>query len=119
MKVLTRTMTKRERQVLCFIRRYFDRFGWAPSYRDIGKGIGLQSVGDVHRYLHRLEALGFLFLGGNPRQIQVVDVEVEDKPCPLCWDHDCPNPAKCVCEPDSGFAAYHPRCDFDYFRVGA
>lgn len=46
--------------ILNFIADYTNRFGYAPSYREIGCGVGLKSVSSVHRHVHRMIEAGML-----------------------------------------------------------
>ena len=40
--------------ILCVIREYSKQHGYAPSYREIGVGVGLKSTSSVHRYIQEL-----------------------------------------------------------------
>ncbi len=52
-----RTTPARER-VLAFIRAYNAEHGYAPTVREIGRGVGLRSPGTIHGILARLEREG-------------------------------------------------------------
>src|SRR3954451_14417421 len=53
-------LTKRQREVFDFIKRYSGEHGYPPTVRDIGKAIGLTSSSTVHAHLSNLEKLGLL-----------------------------------------------------------
>jgi repressor LexA len=53
-------LTKRQREIFDFIKRYSSEHGYPPTVRDIGKAIGLTSSSTVHAHLSNLERLGLL-----------------------------------------------------------
>lgn len=53
-------LTKRQREVFEFIKRYSAKHGYPPTVRDIGKAIGLASSSTVHAHLANLEKIGLL-----------------------------------------------------------
>jgi repressor LexA len=53
-------LTKRQQEILDFIRRYGAEHGYPPTVRDIGKAVGLASSSTVHQHLANLEQLGLL-----------------------------------------------------------
>ena len=53
-------LTKRQKEIFDFIRRYASKHGYPPTVRDIGKAIGLGSPSTVHAHLANLEKLGML-----------------------------------------------------------
>ena len=42
-------------RVLEYVTGYFDQYGYAPSYREIGRAVGLYSSSSVHRYIKMLK----------------------------------------------------------------
>ena len=54
------SLTKRQREIFDFIKRYSSDHGYPPTVRDIGKAIGLTSSSTVHAHLANLEKLGLL-----------------------------------------------------------
>jgi repressor LexA len=54
------SLTKRQREIFDFIKRYSSEHGYPPTVRDIGKAIGLTSSSTVHAHLANLEKLGLL-----------------------------------------------------------
>jgi SOS-response transcriptional repressor LexA len=74
-------MTPRERDLLDYVQAHRQQHGGVPpSYREIGRGIGIKSVGGVARILGQLEAKGFVRLTkGRKRSIEVLTVEPSER----------------------------------------
>lgn len=53
-------LTKRQREILDYVRRYVGEHGYPPTVRDIGGAVGLTSSSTVHAHLANLEKLGVL-----------------------------------------------------------
>ena len=53
-------LTKRQREIFEYVKRYGEEHGYPPTVRDIGKAIGLTSSSTVHAHLANLEKLGLL-----------------------------------------------------------
>ena len=53
-------MSKREQDVLDFIRSYRNEYGQSPSIREIGAGIGLHSTSSIQKYIRSLTEQGYL-----------------------------------------------------------
>ena len=72
-------LTKRQQEILDFIKRYSVRHGYPPTVRDIGKAVGLASSSTVHAHLANLEKLGLLRRDpSKPRAIELLDRMRED-----------------------------------------
>jgi repressor LexA len=66
-------LTKRQKEIFDFIKRYSDSHGYPPTVRDIGKAIGLTSSSTVHAHLSNLEKVGLLRRDpSKPRAIEVL-----------------------------------------------
>ena len=66
-------LTKRQKEIFDYIKRYSDRHGYPPTVRDIGKAIGLTSSSTVHAHLSNLEKVGLLRRDpSKPRAIEVL-----------------------------------------------
>ena len=66
-------LTKRQREIFDFVKRYGEEHGYPPTVRDIGKAIGLTSSSTVHAHLANLEKLGMLRRDPTkPRAIEVL-----------------------------------------------
>jgi repressor LexA len=67
-------LTKRQREIFEFIKRYSAQYGYPPTVRDIGKAVGLASSSTVHAHLANLEKLGLLRRDpSKPRAIELLD----------------------------------------------
>ncbi len=76
----TRELTKRQQQILDFVRAEIHRRGFPPSVREIGEAVGLSSSSTVHSHLAALEAKGFLRRDpSKPRALEVLDYRDADR----------------------------------------
>ena len=67
------TLYQRERQILDFITQFIQRFGYAPTLKEIAESVGLKSVATVHEHVDRLRQKGFIKkLDGTNRGLEVV-----------------------------------------------
>ena len=72
-------LTKRQQEIVDFIRRYSARHGYPPTVRDIGKAVGLASSSTVHQHLANLERFGLLRRDpSKPRAIELLDRAVTE-----------------------------------------
>jgi repressor LexA len=66
-------LTKRQKEIFEFIRRYATKHGYPPTVREIGKAVGLTSSSTVHAHLANLEKIGLLRRDPTkPRAIEVL-----------------------------------------------
>jgi repressor LexA len=66
-------LTKRQQEIFDFIRRYWDRYGYPPTVREIGKAVGLASSSTVHAHLANLEKYGLLKRNpAKPRALELL-----------------------------------------------
>jgi repressor LexA len=66
-------LTKRQKEIFDFIRRYAAKTGYPPTVREIGKAVGLHSSSTVHAHLANLEKAGLLRRDpSKPRAIEVL-----------------------------------------------
>lgn len=69
-----RELTKRQTQILDFVRAEIHRRGYPPSVREIGEAVGLSSSSTVHSHLAALEAKGHIRRDPTkPRALEVLD----------------------------------------------
>jgi len=69
-------ITKRQKQVLDFVKSFKNRKGYAPSLEEIKRHLGLSSVSTAHYHVQALEHLGYLKKEENqPRTIDVYETE--------------------------------------------
>src|ERR1700749_1673163 len=67
-------LTKRQKEIFDFIRKYAAKSGYPPTGREIGKAVGLASSSTVHAHLANLEKLGLLRRDpSKPRAIELLD----------------------------------------------
>lgn len=73
-------LTKRQTQILDFIRAEIHRRGFPPSVREIGEAVGLSSSSTVHSHLAALETKGFIRRDpSKPRALEVLDYRDTDR----------------------------------------
>lgn len=74
-----RELTRRQEEILDFIRAEIHRRGYPPSVREIGEAVGLSSSSTVHSHLAALEAKGYLRRDpSKPRALEVLDFRDTD-----------------------------------------
>lgn len=72
-KHLSVDLTKRQKEIFDFIRRYLRKYGYPPTVREIGKALGLHSPSTVHAHLAKLEQIGLLRRDpSKPRAIELM-----------------------------------------------
>jgi len=75
-------VSKRQEDILAFIKEEVRTKGYPPSVREIGEAVGLASSSTVHGHLARLESKGLIRRDPTkPRAIEILDME-EDVPVP-------------------------------------
>lgn len=63
----------RERQLLDFITQFIQRYGYAPTLKEIGDAIGMHSPATVHEHVDRLRIKGYIKkLDGTARGLEVL-----------------------------------------------
>ena len=67
-------LTKRQQEIVDYIKRYSAKYGYPPTVRDIGKAVGLALSSTVHAHLANLERIGLLRRDPTkPRAIELLD----------------------------------------------
>ncbi|MFG6148822.1 transcriptional repressor LexA [Halobacillus sp. B23F22_1] len=75
-------LSKRQQEILDYIKEQVLLKGYPPSVREIGQSVGLASSSTVHGHLSRLEKKGFIRRDPTkPRAIEVIELE-EDSSIP-------------------------------------
>lgn len=65
-------LTKRQKTILEFVRKFIETNRYAPSFEEIKKHFKLSSVSTVHHHIHNLEKEGYIKRGQNePRSISI------------------------------------------------
>lgn len=73
-------LTKRQQQILDYIRKCIEVKHYPPSVREIGQAIGLSSPSTVHAHLNALEAKGYIRRdGAKSRSMVITGAEQEHK----------------------------------------
>lgn len=71
-------LSKRQQEILDFIKKEVKEKGYPPSVREIGQAVGLASSSTVHGHLSRLESKGLIRRDPTkPRAIEILEVEDE------------------------------------------
>jgi repressor LexA len=67
-------LSKRQQEILDFIKKEVQTKGYPPSVREIGEAVGLASSSTVHGHLARLESKGLIRRDPTkPRAIEILD----------------------------------------------
>lgn len=65
-------LTKKQKTILEFVRKFIETNRYAPSFEEIKKHFKLSSVSTVHHHIHNLEKEGYIKRGQNePRSISI------------------------------------------------
>ncbi|RID86925.1 transcriptional repressor LexA [Peribacillus asahii] len=69
-------LSKRQQDILNFIKEEVQKKGYPPSVREIGEAVGLASSSTVHGHLSRLESKGLIRRDATkPRAIEILDLD--------------------------------------------
>ena len=71
-------LTKRQEEVLSFLRRFTIKNGYPPSVREIGAAVGLSSSSTVHAHLQSLENKGLIKRDASSARALVILVDMDD-----------------------------------------
>jgi repressor LexA len=72
-------LSKRQQDILAFIKEEVRSKGYPPSVREIGEAVGLASSSTVHGHLARLESKGLIRRDPTkPRAIEVLDLSLSN-----------------------------------------
>ena len=103
-------LTRRQNDVLNYIKKYISEHGYPPATREIGQAIGLSSPATVHTHIKKLEDAGCIKKTNSKfRTIELlVDNEYENKKkdvikVPLLGTVACGNPIDAIENPDEWF----------------
>lgn len=61
-------LTKRQRELLTFLKDYWREHGYAPTLEEMAGHFGLRSVATIHKHLSHLERKGFISRDWNQRR---------------------------------------------------
>lgn len=104
-------LTKRQKEILDFIKKFLASKGYPPTVREIGSALELSSPATTHVHLHNLEDKGFIKLEKSKnRAIELlVDNEYQNTDdqtiqVPLLGKITAGNPIEAIENPDEFFA---------------
>jgi len=104
-------LTKRQEEILNFIKSYIVSYGYPPTVREIGKAIGVSSPATIQAHLNNLKMKGFIKKEDTKnRAIELlVDNEYEAKDSnvvevPLLGKITAGNPIEAIEKPDEYFS---------------
>lgn len=107
---MTEKLTKKQEEVLVFIKKYIVKYGYPPSVREICEGLGLSSPATVHTHLKQLEKKGAISKAKSKfRTIEVNGVnefmpkDEELVKVPLLGKVTAGNPIEAIENPDEYF----------------
>ena len=107
---MEKNITKRQEDVLVYIKKYVVEHGFPPSTREIGAALGLSSPATVHTHLKKLEDAGCIRKTDSKfRTIEIVgENEFAEKneelvKVPLLGKVSCGSPIEAIENPDDWF----------------
>jgi repressor LexA len=81
LRVKKTSLSKRQAEILDFIKSEMQKKGYPPSVREIGKAVGLSSSSTVHSHLTALERKGYVRRDpSKPRALEVLDFRATELP---------------------------------------
>ena len=108
---MDKNITKRQEDVLNYIKKYIVDHGFPPSTREIGAALGLSSPATVHTHLKKLEDAGCIRKTNSKfRTIEVIGINEYEKKeeevvkVPLLGRVACGNPIEAIENPDDWFS---------------
>src|ERR1043165_5496112 len=73
-------LTKRQREILDYLRDFIQQQGYAPSLEEIGRRFGLSSLATVHKHLTNLQEKGCIRRSWNrSRSVELVSPRTGDR----------------------------------------
>ena len=103
-------LTRRQNDILSFIKKFMVKNGYAPTVREIGDGLNLSSPATIHSHIVNLESKGYIKKEGNKNRTLelLVDNEFviknEDiRSVPLLGKVTAGNPIEAIEHPDEFF----------------
>ncbi len=103
-------LTKKQQEVLNYIKKYIATHGYPPAIREIGAGLGLSSPATVHMHVKKLEEAGFL--KKTDSKFRTIEILVENEfltqsedivKVPLLGKITAGNPIEAIETPDEYF----------------
>lgn len=104
-------LTRRQTDILTFIKKFMVKSGYAPTVREIGDGLNLSSPATIHSHIVNLEAKGYVRKEGNKNRTLelLVDNEYLEKndnirEVPLLGKVTAGSPIEAIEQPDEYFS---------------
>src|SRR5207245_5126275 len=72
-------VTRRQREILDYITKHIEEKGYAPSFEEIARQFGFQSLATVHEHLTNLERKGYIRRTHN--ESRAIEVEIGRASC--------------------------------------
>lgn len=69
-------LSKRQSEILNFIKSFIKDYDYSPSYREIGEALGISSPATIHQHIQTLKAKGFLDFNKNTPRSMVLTSKV-------------------------------------------
>ena len=71
-------LTKRQREIYNYIRRYIRKYGYSPTLEEIAESVGVSSLATIHKHLKNMEHKGVIQREWNRgRSIELVGSKVQ------------------------------------------
>lgn len=95
-------LTKRQKEILDYIRQFLDKKGYAPTLHEIGRQFGLSSPATVYKHVEQLVQKGYLRKAPHQgRGLQLVDPEpIRTIEVPLLGQVAAGRPIEAIPEPE-------------------
>lgn len=73
------TLYKKQKEILSFIKKYIDKYGYSPTLGEIADAMGVSSLATVHEHLQTLAKKGVIRkFDGAVRGIEIIDPMYSD-----------------------------------------
>lgn len=76
-KETEKTLTRKQNEVLDYIKKYTATHGYPPAIREIGAGLGLSSPATVHTHVKKLEEAGVIKTSSN--KFRTIEILVDNE----------------------------------------
>ncbi len=104
-------LTKRQKDILIFIKKYLASKGYPPTVREIGKSLDLSSPATIHVHLHNLENKGYIKMEKSKNRAiellvenEFLDISDKTIEVPLLGKITAGNPIEAIENPENYFS---------------
>lgn len=105
------TLTKRQNEILNYIKEYIVQHGYPPTIREIGADLGISSPATIHAHLSNLEKKGVIRKQGSKNRAiellvknEFIDTSNNTVEVPLLGKITAGNPIEAIEKPDEYFS---------------